>query len=90
MKTARPGAWKALRRAVFVAWGVAVATVRGTGQTTTVDPQAFVAHVGQVNADISMNAGWRDAVGRGAGEGIQLKITGTGTVYVQASEQKIR
>ena len=48
-----------------------------------------MAHVGQVNADIALNASWRDAVGRGSGEAIQLKMTGHGTVYVQASEQKI-
>ncbi|RTL69853.1 MAG: AIM24 family protein [Pseudonocardiaceae bacterium] len=59
------------------------------GVTTTVDPQAFVAHVGQVTADISLNASWRDAVGRGSGEAVQLKLTGHGTVFVQASEQKI-
>jgi uncharacterized protein (AIM24 family) len=54
-----------------------------------VDPQAYVAHVGQVNVDISASVGWRDAVGRGSGEAIQLKLTGNGTVYVQASEEKI-
>jgi uncharacterized protein (AIM24 family) len=59
------------------------------GRPTTVDPQAYVAHVGQVNADVAVNASWRDAVGRGSGEAIQLKLTGSGTVYVQASEQKV-
>lgn len=59
------------------------------GRPTTVDPQAYVAHVGQVNAEVAVNASWRDAVGRGAGEAIQLKLTGSGTVYVQASEQKV-
>jgi uncharacterized protein (AIM24 family) len=54
-----------------------------------VDPQAYVGHVGQLNVDISASVGWRDAVGRGSGEAIQLKLTGYGTVYVQASEQKI-
>jgi uncharacterized protein (AIM24 family) len=54
-----------------------------------VDPQAYVAHVGQVDVDVSASVGWRDAVGRGSGEAIQLKLTGYGTVYVQASEQKI-
>ena len=48
-----------------------------------------VGHVGQLNVDISASVGWRDAVGRGSGEAIQLKPTGYGTVYVQASEQKI-
>jgi uncharacterized protein (AIM24 family) len=54
-----------------------------------VDPQAYVAHVGQVTVDIAASVGWRDAVGRGSGEAIQLKLTGHGTVYVQASEQKL-
>jgi uncharacterized protein (AIM24 family) len=78
------------------AGSVAVASHGGTialpvqpGRPATVDPQAYVAHVGQVDADIAVNASWRDAVGRGSGEAIQLKLTGSGTVYVQASEQKI-
>ena len=75
--------------AVVLSHGGTIALPVRPGQTTTVDPQAFVAHVGQVTADISLNAGWRDAVGRGSGEAIQLKMTGNGTVYVQASEQKI-
>jgi uncharacterized protein (AIM24 family) len=59
------------------------------GELTTVDPQAYVAHVGNVEAKVTLNASWRDAVGRGSGEAVQLKMSGTGTVYVQASEQKI-
>lgn len=58
------------------------------GRPTAVDPQAYVGHVGPVNVDVSASVGWRDAVGRGSGEAIQLKLTGHGTVYVQASEQK--
>ncbi len=42
-----------------------------------------------MDVDIAVSVGWRDAVGRGSGEAIQLKLTGSGTVYVQASEQKI-
>ncbi len=38
---------------------------------------------------MSASVGWRDAVGRGSGEAIQLKLSGDGTVYVQASEQKL-
>lgn len=76
--------------AVVLSHGGTIGLPVSPGQTTTVDPQAFVAHIGQVNADIALNASWRDAVGRGSGEAIQLKMTGNGTVYVQASEQKIR
>ncbi|OZF54844.1 hypothetical protein CH293_09180 [Rhodococcus sp. 14-2470-1b] len=53
-----------------------------------VDPQAYVCHIGNITVDISANVGWRDAVGKGSGEAVQLKMTGLGTVWVQASEQK--
>jgi uncharacterized protein (AIM24 family) len=53
-----------------------------------VDPQAYVCHIGNIQVDISANVGWRDAVGRGSGEAMQLKMTGMGTVWVQASEKK--
>lgn len=53
-----------------------------------VDPQAYVGHIGQVTLAVSLNVSWRDAVGRGSGEAIQLQATGQGTVLVQASEQK--
>jgi uncharacterized protein (AIM24 family) len=59
------------------------------GGGTVVDPQAYVGHTGNVRVDLSANVGWRDAVGRGAGEAIQLKLDGDGVVYVQASEQKL-
>lgn len=58
------------------------------GESVGVDPQAYVGHVGNLNVDIKAKVGWRDAVGRGSGEAFQLQVTGTGTVYVQASEQK--
>jgi uncharacterized protein (AIM24 family) len=58
------------------------------GDGVSVDPQAYVGHVGHLSVDLSAKVGWRDAVGRGSGEAFQLKITGQGTVYVQASEQK--
>ena len=58
------------------------------GQVVGVDPQAYVGHVGALSVDIAAKLGWRDAVGKGSGEAFQLKITGSGTVYVQVSEQK--
>jgi uncharacterized protein (AIM24 family) len=75
--------------AAVLSHGGTIALPVHPGAPTTVDPQAFVAHAGQVQADISLNASWRDAVGRGSGEAIQLKLTGSGTVHVQASEQKL-
>lgn len=58
-------------------------------QPVAVDPQAYVAHRGNVQVDVAAAVSWRDAVGRGSGEAIQLRCTGNGTVYVQASEQKL-
>jgi uncharacterized protein (AIM24 family) len=59
------------------------------GQPVGVDPQAYVAHVGQLSVDLKARLGWRDAVGKGSGEAFQLQVTGSGTVYVQASEKKL-
>ena len=58
------------------------------GQTVGVDPQAYVAALGNLTIDVAASVGWRDAVGKGSGEAIQLKVTGQGRIYVQASEQK--
>jgi uncharacterized protein (AIM24 family) len=60
----------------------------GQGRPVVVDPQAYVGHVGNLQVDVSASVGWREAVGKGSGEAIQLKISGQGTVFVQASEQK--
>ncbi|MFJ9736295.1 AIM24 family protein [Streptomyces sp. NPDC101171] len=54
-----------------------------------VDPQAYVAHHGDVRNRLSTALGWRDMVGRGSGEAFQLELSGSGTVYVQASEEKL-
>lgn len=61
--------------------------VRGGG--TFVDPQAYVGHVGNVEVKLAAKVGWRDAVGKGGGEAMQLQLSGDGVVYVQASEQKL-
>jgi uncharacterized protein (AIM24 family) len=75
--------------AAVISHGGTIAVPVGPTGPVSVDPQAYVAHVGQVDVDISASVGWRDAVGKGSGEAVQLKCTGNGTVYVQASEQKI-
>ncbi|MDG9705933.1 AIM24 family protein [Streptomyces sp. DH37] len=54
-----------------------------------VDPQAYVAHHGDVRNRLSTALGWRDMVGRGSGEAFQLELSGQGTVFVQASEEKL-
>jgi uncharacterized protein (AIM24 family) len=54
-----------------------------------VDPQAYVAHRGDLRNRLSTALGWRDMVGRGSGEAFQLELSGRGVVYVQASEEKL-
>jgi uncharacterized protein (AIM24 family) len=54
-----------------------------------VDPQAYVAHRGDVRNKLTAALGWREMVGRGSGEAFQLELSGQGTVYVQASEEKL-
>ncbi|XVQ07834.1 AIM24 family protein [Spirillospora sp. CA-255316] len=61
----------------------------GPQRPVHVDPQAYVAHRGQVQNRLTTAMGLRDLVGRGSGEGFQLELSGTGVVYVQASERKI-
>ncbi|MEV7791816.1 AIM24 family protein [Streptomyces sp. NPDC087512] len=59
------------------------------GRPVHVDPQAYVAHHGDIRNRLSTALGWRDMVGRGSGEAFQLELSGDGTVYVQASEEKL-
>ncbi len=59
------------------------------GRPVHVDPQAYVAHHGDVRNKLSAALGWRDMVGRGSGEAFQLELSGSGAVYVQASEEKL-
>jgi uncharacterized protein (AIM24 family) len=58
-------------------------------QPVHVDPQAYVAHRGDVRNKLSTALGWRDMIGRGSGEAFQLELSGHGMVYVQASEEKL-
>jgi uncharacterized protein (AIM24 family) len=59
------------------------------GSAVHVDPQAYVAHRGDVRNKLSAALGWREMVGRGSGEAFQLELSGQGMVYVQASEEKL-
>ncbi|MFF8954291.1 AIM24 family protein [Streptomyces sp. NPDC014894] len=74
--------------AVMAHGGVVELPIR-PGAAVHVDPQAYVAHHGDVRNKLSTALGWRDMVGRGSGEAFQLELSGTGAVYVQASEEKL-
>ena len=52
-----------------------------------VDPQAYIGHTGQLQSSIVTDVNWKTFVGQASGESYQIKFTGTGTVYIQASER---
>lgn len=73
---------------VLVAHGELIEIPVGSGPVV-VDPQAFVGTVGNVQTQLQSAMSWRDAVGRGSGEAMQLQCNGQGVVLVQASEEKL-
>lgn len=75
--------------AVILSHGETFSLPVGQGRQVAVDPQAYVAALGQVTVEVSAKLGWREAVGKGSGEAMQLRCTGNGTVFVQASEEKL-
>ncbi|MGN2635206.1 AIM24 family protein [Nocardia takedensis] len=75
--------------AVLLAHGGFLELQVGGPNPIVVDPQAFVAAYGNVQTELKSALSWRDAVGRGAGEAMQLHCVGQGVVYVQASEEKL-
>ena len=52
-----------------------------------VDPDAFVAHRGQLNQSFVTDVTWRSAIGGGSGEAFSLRFDGQGVVYIQPEER---
>lgn len=52
-----------------------------------VDPQAYIGHTGQLQSNIVTDVNWKTFVGQASGESYQIRFTGTGTVWIQASER---
>ncbi|WP_405178816.1 AIM24 family protein [Nocardia sp. NBC_01377] len=75
--------------AVLLAHGGFLELQVGGPHPIVVDPQAFVAAYGNVQTELKSALSWRDAVGKGSGEAMQLHCVGQGVVYVQASEEKL-
>ncbi len=75
--------------AVLLAHGGLIELQVGGPAPVVVDPQAFVGAYGNVQTELKTAMSWRDAVGRGAGEAMQLHCIGQGIVFVQASEEKL-
>lgn len=52
-----------------------------------VDPQAYIGHTGNLSSSIVTDLNWKTFVGQASGESYQMKFSGSGTVYIQASER---
>lgn len=52
------------------------------------DPDAFLGFMGNITQEFIFDVNWRTMVGQASGESYKLKFSGTGTVYIQPSEDK--
>ena len=52
-----------------------------------VDPDAYVASMGQLSQSFVTDISWRTAIGEGSGEPFSLRFDGTGIVYIQPAER---
>ena len=53
-----------------------------------VDPDAYIGHSGSLDCEFVVDVNWKTFVGQSSGESYQLRFSGQGKVYVQASERK--
>jgi uncharacterized protein (AIM24 family) len=72
---------------VFTSDGPAMAFEVGPQTPLCVDPQAYVAHSGQLQQDFIRDVNWRTMIGQGSGESFQMRFQGQGLVYVQPAER---
>jgi uncharacterized protein (AIM24 family) len=52
-----------------------------------VDPNAYLGHRGQLSSQLVTDIGWKNLIGQSSGESFQLKFSGVGAIYIQASER---
>jgi uncharacterized protein (AIM24 family) len=52
-----------------------------------VDPDAYVGHKGNLASSIVTDVNWKTFIGQTSGETYQVRFSGQGTVYIQASER---
>lgn len=71
----------------IVSDGPAIALEVAQGQPLCVDPQAYVAHRGQLQQDFVTDVNWRTVLGQGSGESFQIRFNGHGLVYIQPAER---
>lgn len=68
--------------------GPAIVLEVAPGMPLCVDPQAYVAHRGQLQQDFVTDVNWRTLAGHGSGESFQIRFQGQGLVYIQPAERQ--
>lgn len=71
----------------FTSDGPAVGLRVQPGTPATVDPQAYVAHRGNLAQQFLHDANFRTFLGHGSGETFQQRFDGDGVVYIQPAER---
>ncbi|WP_354702318.1 hypothetical protein DSM112329_02675 [Paraconexibacter sp. AEG42_29] len=71
----------------FTADGPPIALRVTNMDSVTVDPQAYVAHMGNLQQDFVQDINFRTIVGQGSGETFQQRFSGEGVVYIQPAER---
>ena len=56
-------------------------------QPVFVDPDAYIAHKGDLSSSIVTDLNWKNLIGQASGESYQVKFTGQGVVYIQPAER---
>ncbi|WP_258725598.1 AIM24 family protein [Cellulomonas sp. NS3] len=67
--------------------GPLIALAVTPGQPLVVDPDVYVAGVGQTQMSLVSGVSWRSIAGDGGGEPFSLRFEGQGTVYIQPAER---
>lgn len=67
--------------------GPAIALEVTADRPVCVDPDAYVAHKGNLSSNIVTDVNWKTFLGQTSGETYQVRFSGQGTVYIQASER---
>lgn len=67
--------------------GDAIALEVSNERPICVDPNAYIGHKGALQSQFITDMNWKTMMGQGSGESFQLKFSGQGTVYIQASER---
>lgn len=67
--------------------GYAQALTVNSDTAMHVDPDAYIAHTGQLTPSFVTDVNWKTFIGQTSGESYQIKFTGNGTVYIQTKER---